>query len=205
MLQIPDHYKVSGFQLAANGVWENAKSVDLLPSPTEHEQVFQWLSQQEEDIAIEVFFCAPNKGFFFFGIRLSSFTLYQKKQLIREILSLSTEHTLENCIAVIEQSLNSTHIISTPNEFLEIGVLNEWKTHTPYKIQRSNGENESYTSMIQHAPHFTRQYNNPVILEFAWEKPAPMWIGVPISTSQNGKHIISKEKYDIMTSTTPYL
>ncbi len=195
LLQKFEKHKISGFQIAVNGIWENAKSIPVFPNTQHKQAILSWLSTQERDVAIEIFFNCPDNKFMFIGLRLAKLTVMKRHDFVEEILSLPPNISPLETIPIIEEKLNS-RIMHTAYDFLEIGILNEWKSQNPYKISQKNNINEPYESIINHAPHLSKSFNNPVILEFAWKHPIPMWVGVPISTSQGGKHTISKEAYN---------
>lgn len=194
---------ISHWQIAADGIWEEAKEIRLQPTPEEIEKLVKWVSSSPKDIAIEAFFGDKDQDFFFLGIRIESMSKASQVDFIAFLLgTISKKYGLAEIVKTLQEALKSSFVLESDPILLELGAEGFWKSYGSYVVWKK-GQNSpaSVEKIKKEAPQLLEPFERAIMIEFAWNEPLPMWLGIPISQKNNGSHQFSKDRYAKISGT----
>lgn len=190
-------YTLNFWQIAQNGIWEDAVKIIPNGAYTTPPTLVQRIENMAQDIAIEAFFKDTDNNFYFLGIRIETFPKDTQKIIIQTLLNNTEPHsTLDDIALRIQKALTMDDFLSNTPDLLEIGAEGFWKSYGSYVVWNTDSALASITDIEQHAPQLLKPFKRPMMLELAWKKPTPYWLGIPISSKNaDGLYQLSPEKY----------
>lgn len=187
--------KLSHWQIASNGVWEEAKEIKT--DTTDFQNIEKHIKNASKDVAIEAFFGDKQNDFIFFGVRIATLPVKEKIQFIRNLITNTDQNsTLENVLGIYEFDIKKTP------SFMEIGAEGFWKSHGSFVVWKQEQDSVAeYETIQKQAPQIIAPFKRPMMLEFAWKKPLPTWLGIPVSEkTENGQYKFSNTLYNNLIS-----
>ena len=211
-MEIDKELFVSYWQVAVDGIWEDARGLPVAPQLEDLKEFLEWVSKAGEDVAIEAFFGDKNTGNFgFFGVRIASLTKERQVLFIHELIdsvvpsdnsdtfALKFKNTLEKFVPEMPQ----LNIFEQSPYFLELGVEGFWKSYGSYVVwKKGDIYPKTINDIEKHAAQLLRPYERAVMMEYAYQRPIPMWIAVPVSTKTSDGFIFDRQKYSSLIDTT---
>ncbi len=197
ILDKPIHH----LQIAADGIWEDAKPVSVSPPSEEIETLMAWLSDAPKDIAIEAFFGNKDSdSFFFYGIRIEELPREAQKEFVRNLFNaISDSSNFDALLNAVKKALNDQRIMQTKPDMLELGAEGFWKSYGSYVVWRKE---ETQAATIQdvkrETPQLLQPFERAIMMEFAWHKPLPMWLGLPVSKKEGNEFHFSSDIYQTL-------
>lgn len=189
---------VIGWQLALDGVYEEAHQVSLDLSAKDLDALKKWVLSASSNLAIEAFFGDREQDFFFFGLKLNSMEKSQQAEFVVNLVSkVSHSSNFMQFIALLQKELGDELLLQDPPHLMEIGADIYWKSHGSYVVWEHNKKSEASIDEIkEYAPQLIKPFKTMIMMELAWLNPLPMWLALPVSHRQDDKtFVFSKEKY----------
>lgn len=175
---------LSFWQIAKDGIWEDAIRID---ADANSDQITPTLdaniNDATKDIAIEAFFGDVDDGieFFFFGIRLEQLETEDKIDFIKKLISACDKRNNINAVITTTSRLIGQRLLNTPPLMLELGAEGFWKSYGSYKVWGDDKPLSTIQDIETYAPQLKYPFKRPIMLEFAWDTPHPIWLGIPVS------------------------
>lgn len=193
----------SYWQVAENGIWEDAITIPPSPSSDALNHLLSWHEEAGPDIAIEAFFGDNHSNnFMFFGGRVKALEKTQQKEFIISLIQQAQPgNSFHDFYAHYCNILNTywpSHSFSIDQkpDFLELGAEGFWKSYGSYVIWEA-GEKSPKTlkDIEEHAPHLLSPFKRAIMMEHAWNNPMPCWLALPVSVKQENSFIFDRERY----------
>ena len=189
---------LSFWQVAGDGQWEKAFKIETADS------VDAWLGQAPDDVAVEAFFSDDQSRFFFIGVRLTALSPVEKSRFLKyvshQILPGSSFETAQEKMSA---ALGGAVLFDGQPDLLELGVEGLWKSSGAYTVwDKTEGLPAADAHEVAHnAAHLTHALPRPLMLEFAWKKPYPHWIGLQtVSLNKDGSYLFCPDTYTALTT-----
>jgi len=205
MHKIDPNSSLSHWQVAADGIWEEAYMLSPSPCIEATKELLVWLGAANQDIAIEAFFGDKSSdNFGFLGIRISSLSPEDQKDFIRDLVKTITpsEHfatfinKFQAYLSNFSIAPHSFDAFSQTPDFLELGVEGMWKSYGSYVIWSKGDVNaKSIGDIERNAGQLLRPSPRPIMMEHAYAAPMPMWLASPVSIKTNAGFVFDQEKY----------
>ena len=183
---------VTRLQLASASEWENCLVIEKRFSG---DIASDWLDKFEaEYIGIEAFLdlSVKNTSGAFIGIRIPAF-----KNNIETVLNMTrkfhdSDFMLSNFLDGFQKMFGKSLYTGHP-DFLELGVVNHWKSFGAMCFWRSDDGSKfaAFENVLKTRLDFMSVLPTPAAIEFAFSTPVPHWIGVTVSYEKNGKYFLS--------------
>lgn len=196
---------ISHWQIAADGIWEQARELSASPSSHELQGMLEWVGASGKDIAIEAFFGNKlSEDFCFFGVRLAALSKEDQKAFIRELAervapSDTADLFLPKFQTLLTQYTENNGTLSgfgQAPDFLELGAEGFWKSYGSYVVwKKGEGEPKSIDDIRQNAPQLLRPFERAIMMEQAWKNPLPMWLAQPVSRKTAEGFVFDEKKY----------
>lgn len=195
---------LSHWQVAEDGGWENARRVPMPLASGDLYELKKWLAHTSQDIAIEAFFRSQNDGFFFFGMRVEVMPKDEQISFLERLISsVSNNSSFEQFMHMLSEKLGVLCLLHSYPDFIELGAEGFWKSYGSYVVwQKDRQELASVAKIQEGAPQILKVFERPMIMEFAWLDPVPMWLGIPVSeASGRGGYQFSADRYEKLSKT----
>lgn len=203
-----DQLKFSHWQVASDGIWEDAYQVSKDISSTELSSFIDWLVKQSSDIALEAFFGDKHSSsFFFFGFRVQKLSKNQQSIFFETLFSspeLASFSDVYDCLvtALLTASdgmYDLTKELAHGLDFLEVGAEGFWKSKGSVIIWEKKNENKkalSYSEFKESAPQLIEPFERAIMLEHAWAKNIPVWLALPLSIRDEKGFVFDENIYE---------
>ncbi len=189
---------ITHWQIAEDGMWENAKHIPVSPNPVEIKDLMDWVLNAPSDLALEAFFSDKHENFFFYGLRIKAMPKKEQQLFLISVLNrVSKESSLDDLIMIIEKNLKGMPILKSSPDLMELGAEGFWKSYGSYVVWTKEQKSKAEIKDIEcDAPQLLKPFERSMIMEFAWHHPIPMWIGCPISKKKGQLYEFSLDRYN---------
>lgn len=194
---ITQSYSFSHFQIAQNGIWEEAVQFFLQDlSVVQCEAVTDMVAAYDQDVAIEAFFCNENADILFLGIRLEKLSKQEQSDFVRNMLDKSSYGMkFHELVGILRDVSNAPELLSMRPDFLEVGAEGYWKSYGSQVVWDGSGHVLSLQDIKDVAPHLLKEFKKPMMLEMAYKNPMPYWLGLSLSERSENGFVFSVERY----------
>lgn len=181
-------------QFAANGEWET--SLHIASREASSERLQPWLDAAPSDIAFDVFLADATQREQFVGIRLAALSRAARHRFCiaaLEFFRASGHRSAEELLFFIRTELAMPPLFASQPSFLELGVVNAWRTNGPVQFWTRTSPQQPYPALEQALdvhPRYRQAMENPIGIELGFSAPLPHWLGMVISNPQHDGHRI---------------
>ncbi len=191
-------YIFSHFQIAQNGHWEAAQRINVSPIENELEKVKKFISESDQDIAIEAFFQKSSNYVLFFGIRIENLEKSKQIAFIQNFVDCAKEGIgFSDFISNLQMEFNFSFFKNSP-DFLEVGAEGFWKSYGSLIVKKNGNQALSYKEIEEHAPQLLKPFERQMMLEHAYNTPMPHWLALPLSKKVGNDFILNKDRYEMI-------
>ncbi len=188
---------LSHWQVAAEGIWEEAREIRPQAEAQNIASLLSWIESASQDIAIEAFFGDKQDQFFFFGLRIETLPKDRQYAFIQGLINdLSPQSSFADILQALKDKLYNERLLAGAPDFLELGAEGFWKSYGSYVVMPERaGSVATMQEIANNAPQLLEPFKRPIMMEFAWKAPLPMWLGIPISEKRAELYEFSEDRY----------
>lgn len=186
------------WKLAANGVWEEALTLDATQA-IDIERVAAWIDDQPQNVAFEAIFDQDDGvPATMFGIRVTSLDKNEQKARIGAMLARNDAiRTEADFRAAAANILPEFPLFSGAPDALNIGIVGQWYSVGPAMIwAQATDAPLPFEALKNDAPRFFDITQNPAAIEFWYTQPADHWYKIYVSRRTDDCYEIDRTLYD---------